>query len=100
MQTKGLKKFELDKKVTHENLIYKYKGKISDKKFDEYDNALDLIDKIKNGKITLTNAKNDQENFNSSLDETKKGSKKSKKQKNVIYNIIMFYNAIKIYIKN
>ena len=100
MQTKDLKKVELDKKVNHENLIYKYKGKISDKKFDEYDNALDLIDKIKNGKITLTNAKNDQENFNSSLGEIKKGSKKSKKQKNVIYNFIMFYNAIKIYIKN
>ena len=60
---------ELDKKVNRDNLRYKYKGKTSNEKFDEYDNALDLIDKIKNGKISPTNAKNDQEKFISSLGE-------------------------------
>ena len=38
---------ELNKKVNRYNLIYRYKGKISDEKCVEYDNALDLIDKIK-----------------------------------------------------
>ena len=64
-----------------------------DKWFDEYDNALDLIDKIKNSRTSLTNAKKDQENFDSSLGEIKKGGKKSKEQKNVIYNINMLYKA-------
>ena len=44
-------------------MVYRYKGKTSDEKFDKYDNTLDLIDKIKNGKISLTNAKNDQKKF-------------------------------------
>ena len=38
----------LDKKVNHDDLVYKYKGKSPDEKFDKYDNALDLINKIKN----------------------------------------------------
>ena len=36
------------KKVNLDDLIYKYKGKTPDEKFDKYD-ALNLIDKIKNG---------------------------------------------------
>ena len=36
------------KKVNLDDLIYKYKGKTPDENFDKYD-ALDLIDKIKNG---------------------------------------------------
>ena len=39
------------------DLICKYKGHIADAKFD---NALSLIDKIKEGGISLANAKNDQ----------------------------------------
>ena len=50
---------ELDKKVNSDALIYRYKGKTSDEKFDKYDNALDLI-KIKNGDIELAEAKKDQ----------------------------------------
>ena len=40
---------ELDKKVNCDDLIYKHKSKTSNEKFDKYDNALDLIDKTKNG---------------------------------------------------
>ena len=53
----------LDKKVNRDDLIYRYKSRTSDEKFDKYDNALDLIDKIKNGEIKLTDAKNDQINL-------------------------------------
>ena len=34
----------LDKKVNHDDLIYKYKGKTPNENFNTYDNALNLID--------------------------------------------------------
>ena len=40
---------ELDEKANLDDLIYRYKGKTSDEKFNTYDNALDLIDKTKSG---------------------------------------------------
>ena len=86
---------ELDKKVNLDDLAYRYKGKSPDEKFDKYDNALDLIDKIKNGEIKLAEAKNDQIRFKSNLGEIKKGNnkKRSKEQKNALYNIDMLYKA-------
>ena len=39
-------KTKLDKKVDLDDLIYRYKGKTPDEKFNKYDNALNLIDKI------------------------------------------------------
>ena len=69
------------------------------KKIDEYDNGLDLIDKTRNDEIKLSDVKNDQINFNSHLGEIKKGSKKSKEQRNTIYNIEMLYKARKEAIK-
>ena len=50
----------MTKKINLDDLIYKYKGKSPNEKFNQYDNALDLIDKIKNGEIKLSKAKNDQ----------------------------------------
>ena len=44
---------EIDEKVNHDDLVSRYKGKTPDEKFDKYDNALRLIDKIKNGEIKL-----------------------------------------------
>ena len=48
---------KLDEKVNHDDLIYRYKGKTPDEKFDKYDNALNLIDEIKNGETKLAEAK-------------------------------------------
>ena len=50
---KGLKKQLIQiKKVNRNDLIYKYKGNTTDAKFDKFDNALDIIDKIeKNDEI-------------------------------------------------
>ena len=84
---------ELDEKVNRDDLIYRYKGKTPDEKFDKYDNALNLINKIKNGKIKLADVKNDQIKFKSNLGEIKRGPKKSKEQKNALYNIEMLYKA-------
>ena len=85
----------LDKKVNGDDLIYRYKGNIADVNFNQFDNALDIIDKIRGGKIDLANVKNNQEKFKSYLGETKKGNKKhkSKEQKNTLYNIEVLYKA-------
>ena len=60
--------------------MYRYKGNTADVNFDKFDNALDIIDKIGDGKIDLADVKNNQEKFKSYLGEIKKG-KKSKEQK-------------------
>ena len=77
---------ELDKKVNPDDLVYRYKDKTPDKKFDKYDNSLNLINKIKNGEIKLAKAKNDQIRFKLNLVEIKKGNnkKRSKEQENAL----------------
>ena len=49
---------ELDEKVNHNDLVYRHKGRSPDEKFNEYDNALDLINKIRNGEIEKVDVKN------------------------------------------
>ena len=63
---------DLDKKVNSDDLIYRYKGNTADVKFNEFDNAFDIIDKIQDGKIDLADVKNNQEKFKSYLGEEKK----------------------------
>ena len=84
-----------DEKVNRNDLVCRYKGRSSDEKFDKYDNALDLINKIRNSEIKLAEAKNDQTIFKSHFGEIKKGNnkKRSKEQKNALYNIEMLYKA-------
>ena len=55
------------------------------------------LDKIRDGKISLSDAKNDQGKFKSNLNEIKKGNKnhRSKNQKNALCNIEMLYKARK-----
>ena len=80
---------ELDKKVNLDDWVYRYKHKTPDEKFDEYDHALDLINKIKNGTIKPAEAKNDQIRFKSNLGEIKKKiTKKDQKSKNTRYTIL------------
>ena len=51
---------DLDKKVNSDDLTYRYKGSTPDLNFDfdKFDDALALIDKIQDGKISLTDVKN------------------------------------------
>ena len=88
---------DLEKKVDDDDLIYRYKGRAADAKFDKFDHALDILDKIKNGEISLGEAKNDQEKFKFNLGEIRRGNSKrrSKEQKNALYNIEMLYKATK-----
>ena len=60
------------KKVNSDNLIHKYKGSTADAKFDKFDNALNIINKIQNGEISLANVKNNQEKFKSYLGDKKR----------------------------
>ena len=82
-----------DKKVNTDDLIYRYKGNTADVNFDKFDNALDIIDKIRDGKKDLADVKNNQKKFKSCLGEIKKGNNKHKstEQRNTLYNIEMLY---------
>ena len=61
---------------------------------NEFDNALALIDKIGDGKISLTDVKNNQEKCKSYLGEIKKETKrKLKEQKNALHSIETLYKA-------
>ena len=93
LSIKGVKKIkDLDEKVNNDDLIYRYKGNTAAAKFDEFDHAFDIIDKIRDGKLYLPEAKNNQEKFKSYLGQINKG-KKSKEQKRTLYNIEMLYKA-------
>ena len=65
----------LDKQVNPDDLLYSYKGNTADAKFNQFDNASSLLDKIRDAKISLADAKNDQKKFKSNLNEIKKGKK-------------------------
>ena len=94
---------DLVKQVNSDDLIYKCKGNTPDLNFDEFDNAFDIIDKVRDGKIDLADVKHNQEKFKSYLGEIKK-RRTSKPQKNTLYNIEMLYKtrneAIKFYDDN
>ena len=61
--------------MNSDDLIYRYKGNTADVNFDEFDNALDIIDKIQNGKIELANVKNNQDTFKTYLEKIKRTKK-------------------------
>ena len=80
---------DLDKKVNSDDLIYRYRGNTVDVKFDEFDNALNIINKIQNGEIRLANVKNNQEKLKSYLGEIKKRKKiKRAKKKKTLCSIL------------
>ena len=64
----------------------------ADAKFDKFDNALGIINKIRDDKTHLPDVKNNQQKFKSYLGEIKKGNK-SKEPKNPLFNIEMLYKA-------
>ena len=89
------------KKVNLDDLTYRYKSKLADTKFKEFENALDIINKIQDGKKDLAEVKNNEQDFKLYLGEIRKGATKSKEPKNTLYNIEMLYKAkneaIKLY---
>ena len=55
---------DLDKKIDSDDLIYRYKGRTADAKFDKFDNAFDIIHKIRNAETSLKDVKSNQANLN------------------------------------
>ena len=62
-------------------MIYRYKSRLADTKFDEFDNALSIINKIRDGKEDLASVKKNQQKFKYYLGEIKKGAKNQKNKK-------------------
>ena len=79
---------DLDKKVDSADLIYRYKGKSADAKFDKIDHAFDIINKIRNGEASLTDVENNQAKFKLNLSEVKKGKKKDQRCKKTLCIIL------------
>ena len=77
----------LNEKVNKNDLIYRYKKSIAPNlDFNGFDNALDTIYKIRDGKIKLEDVKYKQEKFKSYLGEIKKETnRKSKKAPCLIF---------------
>ena len=67
---------KLDNNVKRNDLIYRYKRNTSDLNFNEFDNAIDVINKVRDGKQDLTHVKNNQYYFKGLLADAKKGPKK------------------------
>ena len=71
---------DLDERVNSDDLIYRYKGNTADSKFDEFDNALGIINKIWDDKTDLADIKANQQQLKSFLGKIKKErNQKSKK---------------------
>ena len=66
----------LDEKVNPNVLIYRYQGGSSNENFNRFDNALDIINKIRDEKKDLADVKRNQQEFKLYLGEIKKGNKK------------------------
>ena len=66
--------YDLDNKINNDDLIYRYKGNTDNLKFDGFDNAASLIDKIRNDEINLSDVKNEQWKFKKYLREIKKAA--------------------------
>ena len=81
---------DLDERVNRNDLIYRYKVKVADRKFDEFDNALDIINKIRNGKKDLADVKKNKQKFKFHLGEIKKSAKNQKNKK----HFVQYWNAL------
>ena len=87
----------LEKKVDIDKLAFKYKGNTSDEDLSKFDDALDLINKIRGREISLNEAKDEQAKLKSSMGEIKKVQKRYllKESREARTNIENLYNARK-----
>ena len=93
---------DLDKKVDTNNLVFKYKGNTADEDFSKFDSALDVINKIRDGEISLNEANEEQAKLKSSMGEIKKVQKRYslKESREERTNIKSLYNARKEHLKS
>ena len=67
----------LDKKVDTNKLLFKYKGNTPDEDFSKFNNALNLINKIRDGEISFSEAKDEQTKLISDIGEIKRVQKET-----------------------
>ena len=84
---------ELHSSVKFNNLLYHYKGSTKDKDSSIYNNAKSIFDMIKNKKISLSHAEENQANLRSNLADIKVGRKNNSAQKKVIKNVENFRDS-------
>ena len=84
---------ELTDEINLDDLIYYFRKESSRKRFDEFENGINLFEKIKSGDEKLEEAKKYKKVFKSTLKEIVRGRYKSKVQNSALQNIKMFYKA-------
>ena len=88
----------LEKKFDTYKLVFKYKGNTPNEEFSKFDNALDLINKIRDGEISMNEAKDGQTKLRSDTREIKKYKKRKhllKESREARTNIENLYNTRK-----
>ena len=75
---------ELTDELNQNDLIYYFKGNTFRKRFDDFNNGIELLKKIKSGEMKLEKANNLQNVFKSNLNEISRGSIESEDQKKCI----------------
>ena len=90
---------ELNDEVNHNDLIYYFKGNNARKRFDDFNNGIELFRKMKSGEIRLEEAKKLQNKFKSNLNEVSRARNKLEEQKMALENIKLFYESPEAFIK-
>ena len=90
---------ELTDEINLDDSIYYFRKESSRKRFDEFENGINLFEKIKSGDEKLEEAKKYKKVFKSTLKEIARGRYKSKVQNSALQNIKMFYKARELTIK-
>ena len=83
---------ELNNKIDYNNLKYVVVNSGDEYSFDEVDDSLVFLNDIKKGKISLEEAKNQQQNYYNYLNIIRKGNKNAN-QKRILANINIHFNA-------
>ena len=89
---------ELSKKIDYNNLKYTVISSSEKFEFDESEDPVLFLNDIKNGKISLDDAKNLQQVYGKYLKEMRKGNKRAEQKRNLANINLLFnarYNAIK-----
>ena len=95
----------LGKRVDIDKLVLKYNGNTPDEDFSKFDNALDLINNITDGEISLNEAKDEQEKLRSDMGEIKKVrkniyQKRVRKQEQILKIFTMQEKQLLIFLMN
>ena len=73
--------------------MYYFKGNTARKRFDDFNNAIELLKEVKSGEMKLEGSKKLQDVFKSNLNEISRVRHKSKEQKSALENIKLLYKS-------